>query len=257
MILDNHGEAVASQVRARSQNNLIETEQYLDLLTGRTFRQSLLIASERMGDVNLALNADRIAQLHFLAPAGLKVDRGTENSTITDPIGRTLTTSVGAVVDALEKMIARFPASSNLDDLSSPKDAQARALISDALYRMVIAGIVHISSEPVIAGPTVSAKPTALPLARADAAAGASFTTNQRHETVGLDPAALVILPVMDGSKDHDALAALLAGAAKAGRLSFNRDGQMITGDKEVAAAAAEMLPGLLAGIAAAGLLVG
>jgi methyltransferase-like protein/2-polyprenyl-3-methyl-5-hydroxy-6-metoxy-1,4-benzoquinol methylase len=254
MILDNHGETVANQIRARSNNNLIETEQYLDLLTGRTFRQSLLIGNERASNVNLALSAQRVEALHFLSPAGLTVERGTESSTISDTSGRTLTTNSPEVVDGLEKLIARFPASSSLDDLATDKD---RALIADALYRMVIAGIIHVSSEPVTAGPAVSKKPIALPLARGDASVGASFTTNQRHETVTLDPAALVILPVMDGTKDHDALAVMLVAAAKAGSLNFNRDGQMITGVEAISAAAQEMLPGVLAGIAAAGLLLG
>lgn len=254
MILDNYGASVAEQVRTRSGNDLVETEQYLDLLSGRTFRQSLLVASDRMAGVDRSLTADRIAGLHFLAPAGLTATREGNVATVTDPAGRTLTSTDGDVIRGIERLVARFPASSALDDLATGMSDAGRSALREALYRMVIGGMLHVSTSVVTACREIDDKPVALELARMDAAAGATLTTNQRHESVAIDPAAKVLLVAMDGSRDQTALAALLLAEAKAGRLVFNRDGQPIVDPVELDRVVAHHLPTLLAGIAAAGL---
>ncbi len=257
MILDNYGAAVADQVRARSSNDLVETEQYLDLLSGRTFRQSLLVSQARMAGVSRALSPERVGDLHFLPPGGLKVERKDGQAIATDAAGRTLTSGSAAVGDALETLVARQPASSTIDDCVPAKAKDAREQVADAFYRMVIAGMLTILSEPVPACTTVSEKPRALALARNDAAGGASFTTNSRHETVALDAASQVLLPALDGKQDAAALIKVLVTQAKAGRLTFSRDGQPITDPTALAAIAEEYLPQVLNGIAAAGLLEG
>jgi 2-polyprenyl-3-methyl-5-hydroxy-6-metoxy-1,4-benzoquinol methylase len=255
MILDNYGPEVAEQVRARSGNDLVETEQYLDLLSGRTFRQSLLVGSERMAGVDRALTPARVADLQFLAPAGLSVVRDGDAAIVSDGNGRSLNTAHRDVIDGIEKLVARFPASSGLDDLTGVMTASARDAVGEALYKMVIAGMLHVSTAPVTTGRTVGDTPVALKLARADAAAGASLTTNQRHESVAVDAAGAVLLRAMDGSLDLKALATLLSTEAKAGRLVFNREGQPITDPAALDSVIAEHLPVLLAGIAAAGLI--
>src|SRR3569623_1367564 len=74
------------------------------------------------------------------------------------------------------------------NDLVEPcADAAERTALLDARYRMVLVGMVTLSSEPVDAG-TVSDCPTAIALARADAAEGAQSTTDLRHEPISLDP---------------------------------------------------------------------
>lgn len=254
MILDNYGATVADQVRVRSGNDLVETEQYLDLLTGRTFRQSLLVANDRMAGVDRMLTPDRVATLQFLAPAGLTGTLDGDVATITDPAGRMLTSSHADVIEGIERLVARFPASSGLDDLTTGMSDAGRSALCEALYRMVIAGMLQVSTAVATAGPEIGERPVALTLARADAAAGASLTTNQRHESVGIDAAGRVLIAAMDGSRDRRALAALLLAEAQAGRLVFNRDGKPIVDSAALEAVIAEHLPNLLAGIANAGL---
>ncbi len=255
MILDNYGHEVAQQVRARSKNDLVESEQYLDLLSGRTFRQSLLVADDRMADVNRALSPDRTESLHFLAIAGLRIEQNGKKASVIDAAGRTLTSDIKAVIEGIGRFIVRFPASSSLDDLTQGVDDTARAQIQDAMYQMMIAGMVHVMSEPVAMLPTVSDKPCAMLLARADAADGEALTTNQRHETVTIDAAARILLPAMDGTRDHTALIDLLKAAALGGQLTFNKDGAAVAGAEQITAVATQYLPELLAGIALAGLI--
>jgi methyltransferase-like protein len=259
MILDNYGAEVAQQVRARSGNALVESEQYLDLLSGRTFRQTLLIGAERMGSVNRAVGPERLESLHILTQAGMRLERSADKIVITDGSGRSLTTASAAVGDGLERLINRFPSSSSLDELAETlagKDRDAdRELLRDALYRMLLIGMITVSSEPVRAGTGGGKKPKAIEIARVDASEGGQSTTNLRHEPVALDPACRALLPVMDGSLNHAALAKRLADEALAGRLGFSRDGDVVTGAADIGAVAAQHLPAMLAALANSGLL--
>lgn len=257
MILENYGADLAQQVRARSGNDLIESEQYLDLLTGRTFRQTLLIANERMATVNRTLGPDSIERRHFLTQPGMHFGRDGDKYLVTDAAGRTLSTDSSAVAEGVARLVERFPSSSSLDDCAEaiPDASEAdRQLLFDALYRMTLAGIVTLSSEPIHAG-VAGEHPKAIALARTDAADGSQSTTNVRHETIALDPATSAILPAMDGTLDHNALARLLASKASSGQFNFYRDGEIVTSAEGLNEIANEHFSTVLAGLANAGLL--
>jgi methyltransferase-like protein/SAM-dependent methyltransferase len=253
MIPDNYGAEIAQQVRTRSRNDLVETEQYFDLLSGRTFRHSILVSSERLATANRSLQPDSIAGLNFLTQAGMRLEREEDKYTFIDAAGRSLTTTSGKVADGISRLIARFPSTSTLDDCVGA-DEDDRLTILDALYRMVLAGMVTLSSEPVDAA-DVGDRPQATALARADAADGGNSTTNLRHESITLDLATRVLLPMLDGSSDHAALANGLAEEALAGRLGFFREGLPLSDPADVKRAAKEHLPVLLANMAKSALL--
>jgi methyltransferase-like protein/2-polyprenyl-3-methyl-5-hydroxy-6-metoxy-1,4-benzoquinol methylase len=257
MILENYGVEVARQVRARSNNDLVESEQYLDLLSGRTFRQTLLVSSERQATLNRVLEPASIAPFHFLMQSGTSVEQKEEQYVVTDTSGRSLSTRSPIVAEAIGRLVARFPSSSSLDDCVEgiiEDEGSAREMFTDALYRMLLIGMVTLSSEPVRAG-RGGDRPEAIPLARADAAEGGQSTTNLRHETVTLDPATRVLLPAMDGSLDRPALARRLAAEALAGGIAFTRDGNAVSGAQAILEVAQEHLATLIEGMANAGLL--
>nr|WP_299908552.1 class I SAM-dependent methyltransferase [Sphingomonas bacterium] len=252
-----YGPEVARQVRARAKDDRLETEQYLDLLTGRTFRQTILVSSERLATASRAIAPESIAPLHFLADAGMRLDWDGAEHIVTDAAGRALSTGFAAA-EGIAWLIAGFPSSSSLDECARAitGDQEAgRAHLLDALHRMVLAGMVTLSSEPVRAGRGDVAKPRAIALARADAADGAQATTNLRHEPVALNAAACALLPVMDGNRDRAALAKRLEEAVLAGRVAFALDGNPVTDPDAIRDIAAQGLPALLAGLANAGLL--
>ncbi|PLK26052.1 methyltransferase regulatory domain-containing protein [Novosphingobium sp. TH158] len=255
MILDNYGQELAEGVRARGGSDLVASEQWLDILSGRTFRQSLLIANERMAGVNRALSPDSIAALHFVLPAGCKVARDGDATTFTAADGRLLSSTLPSVGGMLEKMAQSFPASTNVAALTEGAEDQARAEMLDALYRMAMTGLLYLQSEPVPCATNAGDKPRASLVARSDAEAGAGYTTSLRHETVALDPGAQALLPSLDGTNGKEELEAALLEATQKGALSFARDGNAITDAKELKSAIAELLPNLLVGISAAGLI--
>ena len=258
-ILDNYGPQVAGQIRARANGDRIETEQYLDLLTGRTFRQTVLVSSDRLALASRMIGPDSVASLHFLTEAGMGMEWNGVRHIVTDAAGRVLHTDSRAAAEGIARLIARFPATSSLDEcaeaITGGEPGAGRAPLQEALHRMVLAGMATLSSEPISAGRGDDGHPRAIVLARADAADGAPSTTNLRHEPVVLQAVARALLSGMDGSRDRAALARLLAEEALAGRLAFTRNGSPVTGADAIRDMAAERVAALLPGLAIAGLL--
>lgn len=259
MVLDNQPAAAAEKIRAWAGNNLVATEQMLDMMSGRTFRQTLLVHAAMNSRIMRNLSPAGLEGMHFIGSGALMAEQEGANGAITDAAGRRMRTSVLPVMTALERLIKQAPGSASLEDmlgaLSAADRATYRDTVLDALFRMTIAGIVIPLTEPVPATAHAGAKPRASAVVRIDAGRGEVSTANLRHERVTLDPASRAILPVMDGTQDRAALAAQLVREAKAGRIAFNENGQPVTDPAALERLAAASVDQLLTGIASAGLL--
>ena len=174
-----------------------------------------------------------------------------------DATGARFSTGDPATRKAVEVLITRLPGSSSLDELVTALsaqglrlDAQTRFNIADALLKMALANIVNVSTEPAQAAPSLTAKPVACPLLRGDAAAGLLSTANLRHELAVLDIVAQIVTPLLDGTRDREALVAAVAAAAAEGRVSFQRADAQVTEPGEMAACCEEHVDRVLADLA-------
>ncbi|MGL4811021.1 MAG: methyltransferase regulatory domain-containing protein [Beijerinckiaceae bacterium] len=259
MILDNQSPQAAEKVRAYAGNNLVATEQMLDMISGRTFRQTLLVHGALNGRIVRNLTPAALEGMHFIGSSELKAAQEGANGVITDSAGRRMTTAVLPVMTALEQLVKRFPGSATLEDMLGALSANDRKtyrdMVYDAVFRMVIAGLLIPLTEPVPAAATVSAKPRASAVARLDAGRGEASTASLRHERVALDPAARALLPLLDGQHERPALVQRLLSEAKSGRIGFNENGVPVTDAAGMARLAETATDQLLTGIARAGLL--
>src|SRR5690606_31838030 len=115
--------------------------------------------------------------------------------------------------------------------------------------RAILVGLVEISSVPLRPGPGGRAKvrkPKVGRLARLDAEKGSGWTTGPAHNVVRLDVVSLNLLPLMDGTRDREALKGALLTAVRDGRIRLkdNKTGLDLAGpaleeaaDEHVAAA--------------------
>jgi len=231
MAPENYPAQTAAKLREVANDQVLATEQYLDLLNGRTFRQSLLVHAARWPQIDRKVADVRLEPLHVLGRGDLALRRDDAGvCTLADSAGRSLTTTSAAVGEALGRLVERFPASSNLDDLladapQAERTEENRALLRDALLKMALNGLVATTSAPVAASPAPSETPKVWALVADDARRGAAHTTNLRHERVELDAVAHVLLPALDGETSSEALADLLVRAGQDGRLSFAKEG--------------------------------
>ncbi len=239
MIVSNYPPAMAEVVPRIGGNALLATEQSIDMVSGRTFRQTLLVAAERAARIDRQIADARLDglldDLHFLGDAELALTREAGGATLARPSGRRLHTGSAPLAEALARFVAAFPGSASVDDLvqalpAAARNAEGRAMVREAVLNMVINGLATPRTEPVRATAHVSARPLACPLARADAARGATATANLRHESVALGEAARAALALADGSRDLEAIeralpqgpmpaTAMLSALARAGLL--------------------------------------
>jgi len=260
MILANYPPNMAAMVQQAGGNALLATEQLIDMVSGRTFRHTLLVAAERAPQIDRRLASGRLEGLHFIGDGALALTSEAGGVTLAAPAGRRLHTDSAPLAQALARFVAAFPGSSSVDDLvqalpAAARNAEGRALVREGLLNMVINGLATARTDAVPAVARTGPMPVACPMVRAEAARGAATTVNLRHERVELDSFARIVLPLIDGSHDADAISAAIAQGGR--RLAFTRDGAAIDDPDERMRIVSGKLLRLLPTLARAGLLLG
>ena len=224
MIVDHYGTAVADEIRRRSAGEAIATEQLLDLVTGRTFRQTLLVHSARLKEIVRDITPECLDGLHLSADTGMQLDVEGQEVKLTLVDGQSFWIKSEAMHMALEKFISRLPATSSLENLL--QTASNAEDVKRGFRNLMLAGAVVPSSEPVRASYPAPAMPRACKMAKADAEAGAKFTANMKHEPVSLEPATCFLLRHMDGQHDQNELITALVEEFRCGRIILYEDGK-------------------------------
>jgi methyltransferase-like protein/2-polyprenyl-3-methyl-5-hydroxy-6-metoxy-1,4-benzoquinol methylase len=258
MMSVNYGPETAQYIQMHTNGDLIATEQYLDIITGRTFRQSIFVGEERLKSVDRLKSPASLFGRQFVIRDGVTLEQEGDQYVVKDVGGAWVRTPSSAAAEGIARLIERSPSSSTVEDcinaIAGRGNERDRSMLLDTLYSMVSSYILIPTSEPVQVPPP-SDRPRVSKLARLDASEGAEGTTNIRHEPVPIGPVMRVLLPIMDGTRDHAALIDVLIGEALAGRLSFTRGDQPVSDPDGVRQIAEEQLPGMLARVARLGLL--
>lgn len=230
---ENAGGKRGELIRELAGNRLHDNEQYFDLLTGRTFRSSLLVRAEDKVDGDRSLPLDRFDDLHFIAPRKFNLSPGPQVGTWTASDGGAgqLIVNDGAVAEALVMLKARLPSSSTLSDLLDGSEANgATALaVRKVLRRLACRGMIALSTEAVVCASAIAERPVAWPLAACDASAGRELTATLRHARFEITPPARLLLPLLDGTRDRAALTDALLQVALSGGASVSEGGKPVT----------------------------
>jgi methyltransferase-like protein/cyclopropane fatty-acyl-phospholipid synthase-like methyltransferase len=241
-------------------NLLVPTEQMIDVLTGREFRRTLLVHEEIASRISRQLDRGRIQGLHFAGDYKMAEPASTPPWTFTAPNGRTLSTNIVSVRAAFEALSAAYPASMSLGelaDLTNPEtaDGSGRAEIVDALFAALAGGLIDARTDPLRAASEVTTLPRAPTHCRIDALGGESVTATLRHEPFLIDVVGRILLPLLDGTRDKQALAQALIDAVKAGELRLDREGVHVTHESDIADSARDNVNRALATLQRAGML--
>jgi SAM-dependent methyltransferase len=179
-----------------SATGIVESEQHLDYLKGRAFRQTLLCRSEL--EIDHCLRTGEIARLYAASPATASVSgAGTEFRAPRSGL-RTAHPAAVAVVNAL---IEAWPRAVPVPDLpGDPPEVEA------ILMSAFTGELVRLYAAPPALAASPVERPVASPLARIQARAGDTLTT-LLHTSVELrDPVARRLLVLLDGTRDRTAL---------------------------------------------------
>lgn len=238
--------------------NLLEKEQYMDFVRNRSFRQTLICHAHQRPNYDLAAN--RLAQLSVAAPvvpANATPDIPTETrEEFTSPDGPCVETAVPIVKAALACLGKAWPAAIPFEDLvdearrlwnasmasyasasaddiatSMPGRDESRVVLGNALletFARAHGTSLRLSRHAPRVATTISERPAASPLARRQAREGQPIT-NLRHEVVSVTPFDRHLLPLLDGTRNRDALLAGLVDLYRRGELLIGESDEPVT----------------------------
>ena len=230
MLTDHLAPGVANTLRLLAPD-LVQTEQYLDFLRNRRFRQTLLC--HKGVSLNRAPVPERLEGLHVASafrPVSAQPDPGPGAvAEFRSPRGLPVSVGEPLVTAAFLHLADAWPAAVPFRDLRAaalarlgrqavpdPSDAPDSRLLLASLLKCAAPGAVEFRLSPSRLVAEVSERPRANPLARLQAATGVPVV-GLRHEVVALDALDRRVLRHLDGSRDRDQILRALADSAEPG----------------------------------------
>jgi SAM-dependent methyltransferase len=199
---------------------LLRQEQYIDFLTARTFRRSLLCHPETPIDRDVA--AERLRGLALSLPEQMQALPSPPHGTKFVGQTRSVTSECPEIEAVLRELIGIWPAWITTEELlmrvrntTGAASHQPQAEILGSLLLLLSRGAILAAVNPPAVGRDPGAAPLTTAWARLQAQAGASVVTNRRHTPVEVDSLSGFVLSHLDGQHDRrsllDALQAVLA----------------------------------------------
>ncbi|MCO6457237.1 MAG: methyltransferase regulatory domain-containing protein [Pirellulaceae bacterium] len=221
-------------------SDAVDQQQYLDFLTNRSFRKSLLCRASARSDSRVT--ADKLTGM-FLA-ADLRCTHPRRPLSSSEPLefqsfgdvkgtsAHPLTKAACLVLSerwprplalqellelAAERLMAESPAARNT--LAADRDETCRALT-----KMYLLGTLELFPRQLEFTTEVSQRPEACPLVRLQAAVGEGLT-NRLQRPVVTDELQRALLPLLDGTRDHAQLLVDWIDAARRQKLPLDGSG--------------------------------
>ncbi len=249
--------------------NIINTEQYMDFLRNRFFRQTLLCHK----DVPLkrALGPESVIGL-LVASAAQPTATPTDFS-LADKVS--FRTAAGASVEtnrpltksALAILGKSWPRAIGMDELVEKAyqqlgvkeyhRQQMKLILAADLLQCYSARVVEFHTWQADFVTSVSDKPKANSLSAYLGRKGHTQTVNSCHEVTALDVVGQHLIGLLDGTRDRAVLLEHLRQLAMRGVLSINQDGKPVTDRIAIDNSLRQALEATLAKMAASALLVG
>lgn len=210
--------------------DMIDVWQYMDFLSGRTFRQSLLClgTKEFNGDIDLT-RFSRFAFFSDLAPEENLVLPQQKTTFFSNTTGRSIEVSHPLTQAALLYLYECYPDAVNFADLNNAakkpllavgdeRATEQEAMLND-LFWLYSKQLINCRTTPIHFFGTVSERPKANRLARAEHSAGRNQVTTAHHGSLQLDPFSAILLTCLDGEHQLDEIIQILTTAMQEGGL--------------------------------------
>lgn len=199
---------LAGQLAELGQRDLLAKEQYLDFMTCRSFRQTLL-CHEAVG-MDRRVSLGRVRSFRIASDArevpGEHPDGGVV--AFAGPNTSALHSDHAAAIAVLRRLSSIYPRSLPFDELATGAGAYANGdaeSLAEVLFRAYSAGVLefHISEPGAVFD--VSARPVASPWGRYRAASGR--VVSLYHHSVSLGEGQAGVLQLLDGAHTASAIA--------------------------------------------------
>ena len=250
MFPGNHGPRVAEYLSEKCSGVQVLVEQYLDFVVNRMFRESLLVHGERAPHISYQLDGGRYRDLHFAAwvpPVDGRTRMDNSRQEYEESDGSKLFTNDPGIKAALDALSARWPWTLSRQELID--DVRARMSgaglnpsaeiprnIDNLIQVLVLQGQARFRLDPVLPEPSSTPLRLFEPIRRmAEITRGESGASifNLWHETLILSPVDRHLLPLLDGTRDRDALLDALLAIDRDTPIEIDVDGEPVSGEDE------------------------
>jgi methyltransferase-like protein/SAM-dependent methyltransferase len=237
----NFGPKVAEHLLAKCGGVQVLVEQYIDFVVNRTFRQSLLVHAERASQIRYNPDGSRFRRLHiaaFVPPAEAQTRLDNSRQEYRQADGATLFTNDPGIKAALEALSARWPWTLSRQELVDAVHARLVSaglnptaslpdVIDNLMGLLILQGQARWRLDAVLpeATPTpLRLDETARRMAELTRARVDASTFDLWHETHMLSPIDRHLLPLLDGTRDDDALVEALLAIARVEPIAIARE---------------------------------
>ncbi len=260
MSTGNLPEGVREKLRRFSRNE-IETEQYMDFLRNRTFRQTLLCHDDI--HVERPASPQQMMKLRVASdalPDALPPEGATADTVVYRRGNPKLTTTNAIVKSAMHHLKTIWPASIPFRELarisgcasSGVSEKSGREVMSSdteklatLLLRCCETSVIDLHFTAPRFTKTPGQFPTVSSLARTQATQG-NHVTNRRHELVALNDLQRQVVAACDGTKNRPELIEALCQALLSGKLIVHQEGIRVMDPDVLRTPANSFLPDVL-----------
>ncbi len=262
MLLENFPSKIVETLKPAIQDQ-VQLEQYLDFLTNRMFRSTLLCH----GDVKLDRNLtpQTLRRVHLASPAvpatpnpdvraagRLEFRIGKKAFGSQEPLVKAAFVRLGqAWPQSVAFTTLVDDARWDVGDLRAREESEH--ILGAVFWDCIARSVVGLHSGPLSLASKVNERPAASALARLQAQTSSKIT-NQRHETTNVDRYGQICLRHLDGTRDRSAVLDALVETATAEGLQVQ--GKTVTDRETMRRVLGEQLPRCLEQLAKASLLV-
>ncbi len=261
MFVGNYGAHVAEPLLNEVGGDQVLLEQYLDFVSNRSFRQTLLIKSKQKPNVKYGLDASRIKGLHFAgqfepvmatnaAPSqpvpdgaadtqgGLPAS-GKDEAPVRTWNGNQIVANNGLQRKAFQVFNEAYPSTLSLAQLAErmgPESQAEPAWLSQFVEGLLIQGHLRMRTQPLVAGRVADGART-----HVSAAVNAGWGSGLWHDSVQLDALNVLLLKTMESAWTQEMLLDQVALAVQNAGLSLLVDGLTAPADGDKAKMTAQL----------------
>jgi SAM-dependent methyltransferase/methyltransferase-like protein len=249
MVPANFGPRVVEYVTEKSDGAQVLVEQYLDFVTNRMFRETLLVHAERAPMISYSPDRSRYADLHFAAwvpPVDEQTRLDNSRQEYRESDGATLFTNDPGIKAALDELSAAWPftlsrrelvdaVSARLSSAGLTPSANVEDHVDNLTATLILQGQARFRLDPVL--PESASAPLRIDemsrrMAEFAGERDDASTFNPWHETEMLSVVDRHLLPLLDGTRDRDALVAALVGRFGDEAIALEPDAAPLSGDE-------------------------
>lgn len=239
--------------------DIVRQEQYMDFLTNRRFRHSIITHKENISRINRNLGAQKILDFYIeprFRPENLEQAPSDNDKFVSTSNKESTFVTREKTASVLFRALAekRFPVRVNdfikeLEETKGINPVDSKNILLKNGITLALQAFIALHPDSVSFATTVSKKPKAFSLARYYAEIlpqNIKTVTNIKRESVGLSTLDKALLAYLDGTHTVDDLSQLVAKKVVNGEIKLHQNGVQITEQAQAAELLKSQIPSAL-----------